>query len=375
MPTRRKEAAQGMTYHLDMLLEATVPGPQDSCVPLADKPFETITKADVEAVRSQRRARAQADARAAAALAALPEGTKPDRDLVRAAARHARACYGGEVGTNRVLARWRHLHNWAIAAGIAETTTFKRHGVTVVKLESTVENPRTCRLDGDEEARLFAAASPHLQALIIACLDMGCRKGELLNLQWRDVHGDTIILPASTTKTYQNRAIPISQRLAAILEMRRLDPKGKELPPTAYVFGDEVGGRIKSVKTAWTAAKRRAGIVGLQLGDLRREFGSQLLEADVAPHVVRDFLGHSNLTTTSRYLATSIRTQRQALKKLEQARACTSLAHEGKSEPRQDSPTEPDESAKLQEAGELGTGGPRGDRTHDPVIKSHVLYH
>ena len=36
--------------------------------------------------------------------------------------------------------------------------------------------------------------------------------------------------------------------------------------------------------------------------DLRREFGCQLLESKVDLHDVREFLGHANVTTTSRYL-------------------------------------------------------------------------
>jgi hypothetical protein len=34
-----------------------------------------------------------------------------------------------------------------------------------------------------EQERLFAAANPHLQALIIAALETACRVGELLSLQ------------------------------------------------------------------------------------------------------------------------------------------------------------------------------------------------
>ena len=51
-------------------------------------------------------------------------------------------------------------------------------------------------------------------------------------------------------KTRTERIIPVSTRLAATLEMRRVRRDGKEHPPEAYVFGDETWQRIKSVKTA-----------------------------------------------------------------------------------------------------------------------------
>jgi hypothetical protein len=47
-------------------------------------------------------------------------------------------------------------------------------------------------------------------------------------------------------------------RLAAVLEMRRHDPEGKEHGPEAYVFGNEVGERIGSITKAWMTVVLRA---------------------------------------------------------------------------------------------------------------------
>jgi integrase len=230
---------------------------------------------------------------------------------------------GGEVGINRLLARFRHVFTWAIKKGHITETPFKRHGVVVIDFETKAETARTRRLEPGEEERLLTHASPHLRALIVAALSTGCRKGELLSLQWaqirRDEKGEArwIVLPAERTKTNDPRTIPIGWRLQAELEMRRYDPKGKELPPDAHVFGNETGERIASVSTAWRATCRRAGIANLHFHDLRREFGSRLLESGADQHDVRDFLGHANITTTSRYLkSTPLRLER-ALAKLE----------------------------------------------------------
>ena len=87
----------------------------------------------------------------------------------------------------------------------------------------------------------------------------------------------------------------------------------------AFVFGDEIGGRISSVKTAWSTACREAGVVGLRFHDLRREFACRLLESSAELHDVRDFLGHSNITTTSRYLRSTTLRRERALKFLERA--------------------------------------------------------
>ncbi len=77
------------------------------------------------------------------------------------------------------------------------------------------------------------------------------------------------------------------------------------------MFGDEIGQSISSVKTAWRSACERSGISGLRFHDLRREFACRLLESRAELHDVRDFLGHANITTTSRYLrSTTLRLER-----------------------------------------------------------------
>ena len=86
--------------------------------------------------------------------------------------------------------------------------------------------------------------------MIEAALEMGCRKGELLSLQWAEVslaHG-VIVLPAEKTKTAETRTVPITSRLDAILKMRQTAPDGKDHKPTAHVFGNEVGEEVKSIK-------------------------------------------------------------------------------------------------------------------------------
>ena len=111
----------------------------------------------------------------------------------------------------------------------------------------------------------------------------------------------------------------MSSDLRAVLEMRRTDPTGHPLPPDAYVFGNAVGDPLTSIKTAWRNTCRRAGITDLHFHDLRREFPCRLLESSADLHDVRDFLGHANITTTSRYLRSTPVRLAQALERMEAA--------------------------------------------------------
>lgn len=211
---------------------------------------------------------------------------------------------------------------WAIVEGYVEHTPFKRNGVTVIRVKSGMGSPRTRRLEPGEEGHLLAHANPHLYALIVAALETGCRVGELLSLQWHQVcwAENVLLLPAAKTKTAEARDVPMTSRLRAVLEMRRHGPDGREHGREAHVFGNEVGEGIGTIKTAWLAACRRAGIKDLHFHDLRREFASRLLESGASDHDVRDWLGHANITTTSRYLATTRVRLQHTLRKFEQHR-------------------------------------------------------
>jgi hypothetical protein len=102
--------------------------------------------------------------------------------------------------------------------------------------------------------------------------------------------------------------------------MRRNDRAGRDLPPDAYVFGDALGRRVKSVHEAWTNARNAADLGDFQLRDLRHEAASRFDEAGVSIVYVSSMLGHSNLSTTSRYLNIHRRGLHLAMQKLEESR-------------------------------------------------------
>ncbi len=129
-------------------------------------------------------------------------------------------------------------------------------------------------------------------------------------------------------KTHEPRVISVSSDLRAVLEMRRTDPTGDEFSPDAYVFGNAMGERRVTIKTAWRNTCRRAGIHDLHFHDLRREFACRLLESSADLHDVRDFLGHANITTTSRYLRSAPVRLAEALQRMEAATVTVADADE-----------------------------------------------
>ena len=206
-----------------------------------------------------------------------------------------------------------------------DRTPFKRGTEAVVKL--TKELPRIRRLEAGEQAPLLAVCGTHLRAMVgKGALETGMRHGELLSLQMKQIRMSPraeIFIPAQKAKQKKDRRIPISTRLKAILEMRRVGPDGKAQPPDAFVFGNAVGERVGSVEDPWRTAVLKAhgftprwkgssltaescadfAKIGLHFHDLRRECASRWLEGGVPLHKIRDWLGHSNIAQTSTYLA------------------------------------------------------------------------
>ena len=232
-----------------------------------------------------------------------------------------------KVAANRHLAYLRALYNWAVAAGLVPRTPFRVGDVAVVKL--TREDARTRRLQPGEWERLLPALNS-LQDLAVGALETGMRKGELLSLQWHQVRffpRAEIFLPAQKTKAKKDRRIPISSVLRPVLEARRNDPAGNPLPPDAFVFGDEIGRRRGSIKTAWKLACKRANVFDLHFHDLRREAGSRWMDAGVALGTIQRWLGHHNVSQTSTYLAASLGNDDDAMRAFEQAAG--RMAHTG----------------------------------------------
>ncbi len=269
------------------------------------------------------------------------------RDMVEAFRRQR-----PRVAGNRDLALLRAMFNWAVLQGLAPATPFKVGTVSAVKLAR--EESRTRRLQPGEEERLLLAAKGGLRDLVVAALETGCRLGELLSLQWDQVRGD-LFLPAGKTKAKKPRRVPISTVLQTVLQARRNDPAGNPLPPSAFVFGDEVGRRRGSVKRVWQIVVLKAHghtpmwfraktknrspslapvsraqfrTIDLHFHDLRREAGSRWMDAGVPLATIQRWLGHHNISQTSTYLAASGGGDADAMRAFEQAtgrlpRSCT----------------------------------------------------
>jgi integrase len=147
----------------------------------------------------------------------------------------------------------------------------------------------------------------------------GLRLGELLALRWKDVDWRGSALNVSravsagverTTKGRRARRVPLADQAAAALN--RLSQRQDFTTPADLVFCNHLGRRIdeSAFRKRYKRALASAGVDALRLHDLRHTFGS-LVAAHTADLVsVKDAMGHTNITTTQRYLHARPATER-----------------------------------------------------------------
>jgi integrase len=264
----------------------------------------------------------------------------------------------------RALFKWAVKKKYLTQNPIADSDAIKRERMAQRhrRLVPDTVNPKTGKIEREgEERTLVATAGPHLQRLIMGALETGLRLGELLRVQWRDVDLERrrLRIPAEKAKTRKERVVPISTRLAGVLEMAHSalaatlpeslkEREREQLVADAHVFGDGIGQRVKCVRKAWDTAvlkshghtpvwvgsntlapECRAALraVDLHFHDLRHEAGSRFHEAGWPLHHVQYLLGHQSLEQTTTYLNVTLTGLEESMRRFDESVArCTPVA-------------------------------------------------
>src|ERR1051325_3152997 len=205
---------------------------------------------------------------------------------------------------NRDLGILRRVLNVALAQGWIHRSPFTM-GKTLISIGD--ERPRERILTREEEERLLAACTgwrAHLRPIIICALDTGMRRGELFKLVWSDVDFENklITIRAFNTKTMRQRQIGMTDRLASELAVLC----AKNPYPEALLFG------IGSTKGAWNKVRTKAGVMDLRFHDLRHTYATRLVSRRLPLSEAGRVLGHTQPTTTYRYVNANVETARRA---------------------------------------------------------------
>ena len=270
------------------------------------------------------------------------EKRRPERD--RYSAQQLRAAFSGQTMNDLTPARLRAYIVRRQKAGAGNGTINREIGLLSAainwarrELEWTLTNPVAGRrlrepegrmrwITREEARRLIQAAedepqAPHLAAFIRLALHTGMRRDEMLRLEWTrvDFQNALLFLESLHTKSGKRRSIPLNtEARAALIERARF--RAAHCPDSPWVFCNEAGIRIASLKRSWATACRRAGISNFHLHDLRHTCAAWLVQAGVPLPEVRDLLGHRSVTVTERYAHLAPENVRAAVVKLEETK-------------------------------------------------------
>jgi len=175
------------------------------------------------------------------------------------------------------------------------------------------EQPRETILTYEQEQRLLKECEGenrrHLKALVIAGLDTGARKGELLRLTWPQVDFENGVIRALISYKGKNgallkRDVVMTERLReTLIDLQKNKPikafrrlKSGKKPSELLVFGI-----TRNVRRSWDGARKDSGLEDVRFHDLRHSAGTRLSEILPVVHVGK-VLGHRNPKTTNRYI-------------------------------------------------------------------------
>jgi len=209
----------------------------------------------------------------------------------------ALAKLGRTLGTrNRIRAYCKAICNWGVDNELVQVNPFGRF-----RPETKKEGRAPDLVTEDELKAIYTAAPAHLQWAIEIMMNTGVRPGatELFALKMSDVDFAAGGLWVARSKTNSPRALlPLRPAILA-----KISALATAEPGRVWLIEYD-GHQVRSLKTAWRATLRRAGITRrLRPYDLRHWYGSSLLRAGADLKAVSELMGHSspNLTLSTYY--------------------------------------------------------------------------
>lgn len=212
---------------------------------------------------------------------------------------------------NRYKAYIRAICQWA-----ADNDLTPDNPLAKFKANRKKEGHAPALISIEELTSIHKNAAPHLQLAILTMINLGVRPGptELFNIKISDIDFNRGGVWIQRTKTNNPpELLPIKDEF-----LNTLKELVKKEPNRAYLI--EYNNKpVISLKTAWNATLRRAGITRrLRLYDLRHFYASSMLKAGADLKAVSQLMGHSSTTLTiSTYYHVIEEQKKEAIDRLE----------------------------------------------------------
>jgi integrase len=187
-------------------------------------------------------------------------------------------------------------HPWPKIANPAENIEkFKEHST-----ERILTHALAKKLNDELARRVNEDEYNYTSWLLMILQVTGLRSGEWRKTPWDWVNFDASQLELPTTKANRKRIVPLDHRIVRILKMIPRYRNSKWIFPSI----DNPNNFIGKPKKQWIGIKKICGIdPKFRAHDLRHTFASMaLVQGGLSIKEVGDLLGHSQISTTGRYL-------------------------------------------------------------------------
>ena len=214
---------------------------------------------------------------------------------------------GGSGTAGQALAVLGAMMSFAQARGLRNDNPVR--GVKkppVRKMERFLSEAEIARLGEALHAETAATADPYPAAAIRLLLFTGCRRSEILGLQWKWIDFERAVISCRTARP---AAEPVYLNAPALGVLADL-PRQQDNPHV--VCGHREGGAYVGLDKVWCRVRSAAALPASRLHDLRHSFASIGAASGNSLLIVGKLLGHRNAATTERYPHLSADPMRQA---------------------------------------------------------------
>lgn len=175
--------------------------------------------------------------------------------------------------------------------------------------------PRDRWLTKEQASNLISVCESPLKEIVIFALSTGLRKGEIFNLEWKDIDREKGTVLVRKSKNGKPRIIPLSEE--ALMVLHKMD-KVRHLRSN-LVFPNGNGNQFsnKTLHNAFNRALKEAGFEDIHFHDLRHTCATWLVQDGNDIYLIEKWLGHLDPRMTRRYAHHSAESLRRGVQSVQ----------------------------------------------------------
>ena len=149
--------------------------------------------------------------------------------------------------------------------------------------------------DALAEAERNNTETPYAIAALRLLVLTGCRKSEILTLQWNSVDFEQHLIRLLDSKTGARVVYLGAPAIQVLGDVERVNDN------PYVIVGEKEGSHLGNLRKVWLRIRKAAGLDDVRMHDLRHHYGSAGASSGLSMALIGKMLGHTQVRTTQRY--------------------------------------------------------------------------